>query len=112
MKVLIADLPGPGRSALVGVIAGLPGVVVVGEAGDAESLDALVRETRPDLLIVDDRLLEVAPDAGAPLIAVGADDDPGFAARALRLGALGWIPKDLADALLPPLLLHPSHDTP
>ena len=38
------------------------------------------------------------------MIVVGADDDPGYAARAERFGAIAWIPKERADSLLPPLL--------
>jgi DNA-binding NarL/FixJ family response regulator len=103
-RVLLADLPGPGRAALATLIADVSGVALVGEAGDSESLDVLTRETLPDLVIVDDRLLEAAPEPPPRTIAVGADDDPGFAARAERLGAIGWVRKDLADVLLPPLL--------
>ena len=103
-RVLLADLPGPGRSALATLIDDVACVALVGEAGDSESLDVLMRETLPDVVIVDDRLLRAAPEPPTRTIAVGADDDPGFAARAERLGAIGWVRKDLADVLLPPLL--------
>ena len=104
---MLADVPGHSRSALAALIAEIGGVVLVGEAGDAEALRAMLRETSPDVLVVDDRLLIASPDSEAQMIAVGADDDPGFAARAERLGAIAWVRKDLADAFLPALLSGP-----
>jgi hypothetical protein len=55
-------------------------------------------------VVVDDRLLSGALEPDARMIVVGADDDPGFADRAARRGAIAWIPKDRADSLLPLLL--------
>jgi hypothetical protein len=52
-------------------------------------------------------LLASAADGGMQMIVVGADDNPGYAARAERLGAIAWIPKERADSLLPVLLFDP-----
>jgi len=102
--VVLADVAGPGRAALATLLAGIPGIALVGEVGDHETLESVLTETAPDVLVVDDRLLGGAPDGTTKVIVVGADDDPGFAVRAARLGALAWIPKDSADAMLPALL--------
>jgi DNA-binding NarL/FixJ family response regulator len=103
-RVLLVDRAGASRSALAALLSGLPGVALVGEVGETQYFDAIVRETCPDLVVVDDRLLTAAADHGARMIVVGADDDPGYAARAERFGATAWIPKEDADSLLPPLL--------
>jgi DNA-binding NarL/FixJ family response regulator len=107
-RVVLADLAGPARDALATLLAGIPGVVLVGEVGEAEALHSTIREARPDLLVVDDRLLASATDGATQMIVVGADDNPGYAARAGRLGAIAWIPKERADSLLPVLLFDPT----
>jgi DNA-binding NarL/FixJ family response regulator len=103
-RVLLVDRAGLSRAALATLLSGIPGVVLVGEVGEPDDVDAVVRQTSPDLVIVDDRLLPDAGDHAARMIVVGADDDPGYAARAERYGAIAWIPKERADSLLPPLL--------
>jgi hypothetical protein len=35
---------------------------------------------------------------------VGVDDDPGYAVRASRLGAVTWLPKERADLLVQSVL--------
>jgi hypothetical protein len=71
-----------------------------------------VERMQPDVLVVDDRLLaETLARNGrrdVEVIAIGVDDDPGFAARAQRSGAVAWVPKDRADAELPALLSAPA----
>jgi DNA-binding NarL/FixJ family response regulator len=109
-RVVLADLVGPGRAALASLLAGIPGVALVGEVGEPEALQSAIWETDPDVLVVDDRLLAGAPDGAPQMIVMGADDDPGFAARAERLGALAWIPKESADAFLPALLAGPLEE--
>lgn len=106
-RVVLLDRPGFGRRALAVLLEALPGVELVAEAGEADELGAALR-TQPDVVIVDDRLLEqaCAGQGGVPfpLIVMGVDDDPGFADRAQRAGAMAWIAKDQADAELPGLL--------
>jgi DNA-binding NarL/FixJ family response regulator len=44
-------------------------------------------------------------ELGSRLVVIGVDDDPAYTARARRIGAEAWVPKDRADELLPELLL-------
>jgi DNA-binding NarL/FixJ family response regulator len=86
----------------------LPGVVLVAEVGSAEALANELQRSAPDMLVIDDRLVAargLAPrDASVAMIVVGVDDDPSFAHRARRIGAMAWIPKERADELLPDVL--------
>jgi DNA-binding NarL/FixJ family response regulator len=106
-RVLLADRRGTGRAALAALLCDIPGVVLVGEVGEADALEPAVRDMQPDLVLVDDRLLTGAMNGVERMIVIGLDDDPGFAQRARRLGAITWIPKEHADALLPPMLSDP-----
>jgi DNA-binding NarL/FixJ family response regulator len=103
-RVLLVDRSGLSRAALATLLSDIPGISLIGEVGEPERIEAMVRDTNPDLVVVDDRLLPDAGDHAERLIVVGADDDPGYAERARRYGAVAWIPKDRADSLLPPLL--------
>ena len=108
VRVLFADVSGAGRRAIAALLRSLPDVVLVAEAGTTEELARESRRTAPDAIVIDDRLL-AAPglgprDADVPVIVVGLDDDPSFARRAHRLGAMAWIAKERADELLPDAL--------
>ena len=107
-KVLLADRAGFGRTALAMVLADTRGVTIVAKVADPDLIESAVQSTRPDVVVVDDRLLRnerwTGRDGDARVIVVGLDDDPGFAARALRIGAEAWVPKDCAGSLLPLLL--------
>lgn len=104
LRVLFADVPGAGRRAIATLLRSLPGIALVAEAGTLEELAGERRRTAPDVIIVDDRLLDASGlgprDADLPLLVVGLDDDPSFARRAQRLGATGWIAKEHAGELL------------
>ena len=104
--MVLADRPGTGRKALTELVSRTPGVALVAQPSVPEEIAAALRETKPDVLVIDDRLLANPAWArlDTRLIVVGVDDDPGFVARARRLGAEAWIPKDRADALLPIML--------
>ena len=113
MRVLLADRVGAVRNALADVLRGLEGVEVVGAIDSRKDLRDAVRDLRPDVVVIDDRLLSSADhalDGSGPtrtrvrVIVVGVDDDPGYRARALRLGAEAWVSKDRADDELPSLL--------
>jgi DNA-binding NarL/FixJ family response regulator len=108
LRVLFADVSGAGRRAIAALLRSMPGVVLVAEAGTTEELARETRRTAPDAIIIDDRLLAtpgLGPrDADVPVIVVGLDDDPSFARRARRLGAMAWIAKERADELLPDVL--------
>jgi DNA-binding NarL/FixJ family response regulator len=111
LRIVLADRPGQGRTALTRLLADLPGAELVASVVDADELPAVVDSSRADVVIVDDRLLRdqrwTAAELGARVIVVGLDDHPGFSARARRLGAEAWISKDRAGAMLPLQLAHP-----
>ncbi|MGJ4881949.1 MULTISPECIES: response regulator transcription factor [unclassified Bradyrhizobium] len=84
------------------------------EAADAESGEASFIARRPDVCVVDINLPTVsgfelarrilAHDANARLIMFSMNDDPVFAARAIDIGAKGYVsksgdPNDLAEAI-------------
>jgi DNA-binding NarL/FixJ family response regulator len=106
--VLFADQPGLAATALARLLAETPGVTVVANVADPNLVVPATLERRPDVVVVDDRLLRdqcwTHGTLGTRLIVVGIDDDPGFAARARRIGAEAWVPKERADAVLPLLL--------
>jgi CheY-like chemotaxis protein len=110
-RVLLVDRAGFARSTVAGLLSSISGVALVGES-DGDELGEVLATTRPDLLVVDDRLLETVRSTGGAdalrLIVVGADDDPGYAARAARAGAEAWVEKDRADAILSKLLASPG----
>ncbi|HEY6891687.1 MAG TPA: response regulator [Solirubrobacter sp.] len=116
MRVLLADREGAARYALAALLQSLPGIMLVGMATSMVDVAESLRRHRPEVLIVDDRLLRdgahVLAGTGptpAPVrvIVVGVDDDPAFARRAKRLGAEAWVAKDRADDELPKLLETP-----
>ena len=108
VRVLFADVSGAGRRAIVTLLRSLPGIALVAEAGTLDELARERRRTAPDVIVVDDRLLDASGlgprDADLPVIIVGLDDDPSFARRAQRLGATAWIAKEHAGELLPEAL--------
>jgi DNA-binding NarL/FixJ family response regulator len=113
VRTLLADREGAARHALAALLRDLDDVSLVGVVATREDLPGEVRRLRPDVVVIDDRLLN---DGRHPLtgigptrsqvrvIVVGVDDDPAFAARARQLGAQAWIAKDRADEELPRLL--------
>jgi len=113
VRALLADRDGAARRAIAALLGSLDGVSLIGEVATREGLLGEVRRLRPDVVVIDDRLLNSAehPLTGIGptpskirVIVVGVDDDPAFAARARRLGAEAWIAKDQADEELPLLL--------
>jgi DNA-binding NarL/FixJ family response regulator len=113
VRVAIADPASSARRALAALVGGIPGAQVVAEVGGRAQLGDVLRAARPDVLLIDDRLLSGAghvlqnlgpqPEA-IGVVVLGLDDHPGFAARARRLGAQAWVAKDLAAEELPALL--------
>jgi DNA-binding NarL/FixJ family response regulator len=102
-RILIVDDHPLFRDGLRQLIDREPGVSVCGEATDAEEAMRLVRETKPDLVIVDislgnqsgiDLIKNLkADDAELPLLVVSMHDESLYAERALRAGAMGYVMK-------------------
>jgi two-component system, NarL family, response regulator NreC len=84
--------------------------VVLGEAGDVASTEALVTSCHPNVLVLDlnmagesslgaiPRLRECAPET--QIVVWTMQENPAFAREALRAGALGYVLKDAADSEL------------
>jgi len=101
LRVMLLDRPGAVRDALASVLDDVDGVVRMRPGEDQDDT------VPPDVIVADERLLQsgsaLAAVTGARLIVLGVDDDPGFAARARRLGA-DWVAKERAASVLPALL--------
>src|SRR5215207_1750731 len=93
-RVMLADRPGIGRSALATLVTETSGLALVANVSEVADIARVARETHPDVVVVDDRLLRdagwSARNVDARLIVVGVDDDPGYVARARRIGAEAW----------------------
>ncbi|GIX35085.1 MAG: DNA-binding response regulator [Lysobacteraceae bacterium] len=106
VRVVLADDHALVRSGLKALIEQTPGHEVVGEAGDGESLLEVVRQTEPDLLIVDiqmprlggldalDRLRQAGCTAKVLILSMYSAED--YVLRAVRAGANGYLLKDAA----------------
>jgi DNA-binding NarL/FixJ family response regulator len=78
LRVLVADRPGPARSALARMLSAIDGVTVIGAEGSGRDLGGTLRTLRPDVVVIGDRLLGEWPeqrDAGVRLIVAGDDAD-------------------------------------
>jgi len=110
LTVVLADDQTIVREGLVTLLGLLPGITVVGAAGDGERAVELVAEHAPDVLLTDLRMprcdgVEATrrvraehPGTAVVVLTTYADDDAVL--DALRAGALGWLSKDAdADAI-------------
>ncbi len=113
MRVLIVDDHPIVASGCRALLSADPDLELL-EAADAESGEASFIARRPDVCVVDINLPTVsgfelarrilAHDANARLIMFSMNDDPVFAARAIDIGAKGYVsksgdPNDLAEAI-------------
>ncbi|CCD84297.1 putative two-component response regulator, with HTH luxR family [Bradyrhizobium sp. ORS 285] len=113
MRVLIVDDHPIVASGCRALLSADPDVVLI-EAADAESGETSFIAERPDVCVIDINLPTVsgfelarrilAHDANARLIMFSMNDDPVFAARAIDIGAKGYVsksgdPNDLAEAI-------------
>ena len=114
MRVLIVDDHPIVASGCRAVLAGEPDEIELLEASDAESGERVFTAEQPDICVIDINLPTVsgfelarrilARDASARLIMFSMNDDPVFAARAIEVGAKGYVskagePQDLVDAI-------------
>jgi len=106
-RIVVADDQTVVREGIVMLLGLLPGIEVVGSAGDGEEALRLVAELAPDIVLMDLRMprcdgVEATrrvraehPGTQVVVLTTYADDDSLF--PALRAGALGYLTKD-ADA--------------
>lgn len=104
MRVVIADDHGVVRQGIRGVLEGVDGLEVVGEAADGGEALQMVTELHPDVVILDVNMpgksgLEVTSDlreAAHPVrvLILSMHDDPEYVLQAVRSGADGYVLKD------------------
>ncbi|MFJ8091669.1 response regulator transcription factor [Streptomyces griseofuscus] len=103
-RVVVADDQTVVREGIVMLLGLLPGVEVIGAAGDGEEAVRLVGELAPDVVLMDlrmprcdgveatRRIREQYPDTQVVVLTTYADDESLF--PALRAGARGYLTKD------------------
>jgi two-component system, NarL family, invasion response regulator UvrY len=117
MRVLIVDdhpIVASGCRALLAGQDDIEGEIVLKEAADAESGERAFAAEHPDVCVIDINLPTVsgfelarrilARDASARIIMFSMNDDPIFAARAIEVGARGYVsksgdPNELVEAI-------------
>jgi len=94
------------RAGLRALLESMPGVEVVGEADDGNAAIELVRQSAPDIVLMDiamkgmngleatARLRQLAPDCQVIILSMHATGD--YLEQALRAGARGYMLKDAA----------------
>jgi DNA-binding NarL/FixJ family response regulator len=115
VRVLIADDHSLFAKTLEALLAGTPGVEVVGVAGDGLQAVELAVTLSPDVVLMDVEMPHLDGIAatrrlrdlglGIPVVVLTASDDPALAEEAHAAGAKGYLTKDrVASGLLPALL--------
>src|SRR5262249_39910626 len=114
MRILLADDHALVRAGIRALLVGLPDVESVVEAGDGQEALTVLRETRPDLALIDiampglnglELAARVAREApGTRLVILSMHGTPAHVAQALRAGVSGYLLKDAAADELPVLL--------
>ena len=114
MRVLIVDDHPIVASGCRAVLSGEPSITLL-EAADAESGERMFTAEQPDVSVIDINLPTVsgfelarrilARQPAARIIMFSMNDDPVFAARAIEVGAKGYVsksgdPNDLVEAIL------------
>lgn len=104
LRLVLADDHALVRAGLRALLTELPGVEVVGEAGDGRDVLRLVRERKPDIALIDISMpglngLDVAariahdrPDTRVIIVSMHGDDET--VRRALKAGAAGYMLKN------------------
>jgi two-component system LytT family response regulator len=100
LRVLVVDDEPPARDKIREVLEGLPGVSIVGEAGDGLTAAQAIQELRPDLVFLDVRMPELdgfgvlaaLPEGCFPLVVFVTAFDA-YAARAFDLHAVDYVLK-------------------
>src|SRR5215213_10774967 len=110
IRVLIADDHALVRAGIRALVEKIEGVVVVGEAGKGSEALELVKQLKPDLMLLDitmpdgggfevlDQVTKKYPDIRVIVLTVHEAGE--YAIRALREGAAGFLPKSAASTEL------------
>jgi DNA-binding NarL/FixJ family response regulator len=106
IRVVLADDQPLVRAALRVLIADTPGLDLAGEAGTGTQAVQLVRDTRPDVVLMDIRMPGMDGIEATRMVTAGAGttrvvilttfDDDDYVYAALRAGASGFLVKDMA----------------
>ncbi|OFW31957.1 MAG: DNA-binding response regulator [Acidobacteria bacterium RIFCSPLOWO2_12_FULL_65_11] len=110
LRILLADDHALVRAGIRALLAQMPDVEVVGEAGDGPEALALVKAHRPDVLLMDIAMagmsgLEAAAQAkkdcpGVKVIILSMHANEEYVVKALLVGAVGYLLKDAASVEL------------
>jgi two-component system, NarL family, response regulator NreC len=107
IRLVIADDHAVVRAGLKLLLEAEEGFTVVAEAGEIETTKRMVRAHRPDVLVLDLNMpgpasLPAIPELAqeTAVVVLTMQNDPAFARKALRSGALGYVLKEAADAEL------------
>lgn len=111
IRIVLADDHGVVRAGLKLLLDAEDGMEVVAEASDVDSTLRAVLGHKPDVLVLDlnmpgaDTSLDALPDVrdrspNTRTVVLTMQEDPEYARRALRAGALGYVLKEAADAEL------------
>ena len=110
IRVLVADDHALVRAGIRALVEKIEGIVVVGEAGKGSEVLELVRELRPDLMLLDitmpdgsgfevlEQVTKKYPEI--KIIVLTVHEAGEYAIRALREGAAGFLPKSAASTEL------------
>lgn len=115
VRVLIADDHALFAKTLEAILAGIPGIEVVGFAEDGLEAVGLAVALSPDVVLMDIEMPHLdgiaatrrlqALEIGIPVLVLTASADPTLAQQALEAGAKGYLTKDrIATALVPAVL--------
>ena len=110
-RIVLADDHGVVRAGLRLLLDAEPGFEVVAEAADVDGALRAVLGHKPEVLVLDLNMpggrssLEALPDVAqrspaTRTVILTMQEDPEYARRALRAGALGYVLKDAADGEL------------